>query len=137
MNCKRVCCPYSNVLFDLLFLTYRTLSSTSMTLLYIQIKKDTVLCETVLPVRLRLKKIPNVQSVHALKISREPSINISIMCVKFLLYFGKFLGSKLDPDNGWNKVYYGFPQPLQTNGTILYIYIYIKLIHKLFPPNLS
>ena len=121
MNYKRVRCLHSNITFDLLFLLYRIPSSTSMTLLYIQIKKDTVLCDTVPTVRLRLKKIPPVKSKHALKFSQKPSINIATMCVKFLLHFGNFPGSKLDPDNGWNKVYCGFPQPLPTNGILLHI----------------
>jgi hypothetical protein len=105
-----------------------------MTLLYIQIKKDTVLCQTVVTVRLTLKKIPSVQSKRALKFSQETSINIATMCVKFLLHFGNFPGSNLDQDNGWDKAYCAFPQPLPTNGTKLYT---IKLIHNLFLPNLS
>ena len=127
MNYKRVRCQHSNITFDLLFLIYRTLSSTNMTPLYIQIQKDTVLCETVLPVRFRLKKkkIPTVKSKHPLKFIQQPSINMATMCVKFLHHFGNFPGSNLDPDSSWNKVYCGFPQPLQTNGTILYIYMYI------------
>ena len=92
MNYKRVRCPHSNIMFDLLFLIYRILPSTTTTLFYIQFKKDTVVCETVQTVRLRLKQKDSQFTVKTfIEVFHNSLQQISqeCVCVKLLLRFGE------------------------------------------------